>query len=238
VRAWGLGARWALEFAPDVLGLHDGIEGFDPPPGPVRELHRRFPGVRITRTRGVFEAMVPSIVEQRIAGAEARRSYRSMVMAWGEPAPGPGGLRLPPAPSILAGKAYFDYHPMGIERRRATTIREAARLAPRLDALAEESPEEAARRMGAIPGVGPWTAAEVAVVALGDADAVPVGDYHLPHTVAWLLAGEARGSDARMLELLAPYRGHRGRVLRLIGASGITAPRFGPRQSIRSIRRI
>jgi hypothetical protein len=32
-----------------------------------------------------------------------------------------------------------------------------------------------------------------------------------------------------MLELLEPYRGHRGRVLRLLLAGGIAAPRRGPR---------
>ena len=93
----------------------------------------------------------------------------------------------------------------------------------------------ARRRLCALPGVGPWTAAEVALVALGDRDAVPVGDYHLPHQVAWALAGEARGDDARMLELLEPFAGHRGRVVRLVVAAGVTAPRFGPRAEVRSI---
>ena len=85
------------------------------------------------------------------------------------------------------------------------------------------------RRLEAFPGIGPWSAAKVAQVALGDADAVPVGDYNLPHTVGYALEGTVRSSDARMLELLEPYRGHRARVIRLIGVAGITAPRFGPR---------
>src|SRR5207244_2609157 len=102
VEAWGPGGRRALEWAPDLLGLGDSLEGFEPPPGPVRELHRRMPGLRITRSMAVFEAMVPSIVEQKIAGALARRSYRSMALSWGEPAPGPGGLRVPPSADRLA----------------------------------------------------------------------------------------------------------------------------------------
>jgi 3-methyladenine DNA glycosylase/8-oxoguanine DNA glycosylase len=77
----------------------------------------------------------------------------------------------------------------------------------------------------------------VALVALGDADAVSVGDYHLPHLTSWALAGEARGSDERMLELLEPYRGHRGRVLRLLTVSGLVVPRFGPRLPLRQIER-
>ena len=98
------------------------------------------------------------------------------------------------------------------------------------------APAAATRRLQAFPGIGPWTAAEVAVVALGDCDAVRVGDYHLKDQVAWALAGAARGSDERMLELLAPWTGHRARVLRLIVSAGIQAPKFGPRTAIRSIR--
>ena len=97
---------------------------------------------------------------------------------------------------------------------------------------------DAHRRLQALPGVGPWTSAEVAIVALGDADAVSVGDFHLPHLVSYALAGEPRGTDERMLELLEPYRGQRGRVQLLLEAGGITAPRFGPRMRTRAIERL
>ncbi len=74
--------------------------------------------------------------------------------------------------------------------------------------------------------------------ALGDPDAVSVGDFHLPNLVSFALAGEPRGTDARMLELLEPYRGQRGRVIRLLEASGIWPPTRGPRCPIRSIAAI
>ena len=95
--------------------------------------------------------------------------------------------------------------------------------------------EAAMRRLTAIPGIGPWTAAEALRVATGDPDLVSLGDYHLPSLVAWALVGEARADDQRMLELLEPYRGQRGRVVRLLEASGIQVPRFGPRMALRSI---
>ena len=75
----------------------------------------------------------------------------------------------------------------------------------------------------------------VTAATLGDADAVPVGDYNLPHSVGYALEGTPRSTDERMLELLDPYRGHRARVIRLIGVAGISAPRFGPRMAIRDI---
>jgi hypothetical protein len=85
------------------------------------------------------------------------------------------------------------------------------------------------------PGIGPWTAAEVGIRALGDPDAVSIGDFHLPNLVAWVLAGEPRADDARMLALLAPWAGHRARVIRLLESSGLAAPRFGHRLAPRSI---
>jgi 3-methyladenine DNA glycosylase/8-oxoguanine DNA glycosylase len=196
------------------------------------------PGLRITRTGAVFEAMVPTILAQKVVGKESARSYRALVQAWGEPAPGPTGLRLPPSAESLATRPYHDFHPFGIEMRRAGAIRMAASSVRRMEQALDLGAEEARRLLSAFPGVGPWSAAEVAIVALGDADAVSVGDYHLPHTVSWALTGRPRGSDQRMLELLEPYHGHRGRVLRLLEAAGIAAPRSGPRMPVRSIARL
>ena len=241
VRAWGPGAAWAVDAAPALVGALDDPAGFEPRHPVLAGLARRLDGLRIPRSGAVTEALVPTVLEQKVTGIEAKRSYRALVRALGEPAPGPAGaagLMVPPAPDTLAATPSYAFHPHGVERRRADTIRRACAVAPRLEAAAAMAPDEARRRLCAVPGVGPWTAAEVALVALGDADAVSVNDYHLPHQVAWALAGEARADDARMLELLEPYRGHRGRVIRLIVAGGLQAPRFGPRRRLRSIAAI
>lgn len=237
IEAWGPGAGWAAEHAPALAGLHDDASGFDPARHPVvAALHRRLPGVRIGRTGAVCEAVLPSVLEQKVTGLEAKRSFRSLVRTLGAPAPGPAGLTLPPTPARLASTPAWTFHRSGVERKRADTITRAMRRAVRLEEAAAMSPADAARRLQAFPGIGAWTAAEVAVVALGDCDAVSVGDYHLKDQVAWALSGTARGSDERMLELLQPWSGHRARVLRLIVSAGIAAPRFGPRSAIRSIR--
>ena len=112
------------------------------------------------------------------------------------------------------------------------------RRASWFEAIVELPLPEAYGRLTAVPGIGPWTAAEVGVRALGDPDAVSVGDFHLPNLVAYALAGEPRGDDARMLELLEPYRGQRARVMRLLELSGIRPPRYGPRLSPRRIEAI
>jgi 3-methyladenine DNA glycosylase/8-oxoguanine DNA glycosylase len=236
-RAWGPGATWALAMAPKIAGAEDSLDGFAPT-GLVKELHRRLPGLRMSNGGRVFDALVPTILEQKVAGKEAFLSYASIVKRWGEPAPRPPGaprLVVPPAPDVLAKLAYWELHEHGVERRRAETIRYCASRARRVEEAAEMDTPTAQKRLEALRGVGPWTANEVLLRALGHADAVPIGDYHLPHMVSWALLGEARGTDARMLELLAPFAPHRGRVLRLMVAAGLGPPRRGPRRPLRRI---
>ena len=240
--AWGPGAEAALQAAPRLLGLDDRAAGFEPDRHPVvAQLARRLRGLRIGRSEAVFEALLPAILEQKVTGGEAFRSYRGLILRFGEPAPGPHGargLRLQPAPETLAGLPYYGFHPYGVEARRAGVIRRLARDARRLEALLNSPSDAAARRLEAYPGIGPWTTAEVTLRAFGDPDAVSVGDFHLPNLVAYALAGEPRADDARMLELLEPWRGHRARVIRLLESSGLGAPRFGPRMPTRDIRAI
>ncbi|MEY2571582.1 MAG: hypothetical protein QOE63_1932, partial [Acidimicrobiaceae bacterium] len=147
-------------------------------------------------------------------------------------------LRVLPTPATLAALPYYAYHPVGVEQRRADLVRLVSARAAWFEQIVDMPQAEAAARLRAVPGIGPWTVAEVAVRALGDEDAVSVGDFHLPNLVAWNLAGEPRADDARMLELLAPFAPHRGRVVRLLERFGDGAPRYGPRLSVRAIAAI
>lgn len=245
--AWGPGADRALDGLPALLGLLDDPAGFDPSPHPlVADLARRRPGLRLGWTGAVFEALVPAVLEQKVTGREATTAFRGLTQRYGEPAPGPVAaaqrLRLQPAPETLAALPYYAYHPFGVEQRRAEVIRRTAREAGRLEALARlpgtrvEIGAAATAQLRSYQGVGPWTAAEVTLRALGDPDALSVGDFHLKNLVAFALVGEPRGTDDRMLELLEPWRGHRARVIRLLEASGIEAPKFGPRYAAQDRR--
>jgi 3-methyladenine DNA glycosylase/8-oxoguanine DNA glycosylase len=236
---YGPGAAWLVDRADLITGLRDDVTGF-------AEVARRHPlvhqlargrsGRRFVHSGRVFQRLLPAILEQKVTGQEAHRAYYKILRHYAEPAPGPlPDLVLPPDPAAVAATPYWMFHPFGVEQRRADTVRRAAASAGALERAADSA--EATRRLTALPGIGPWTAAEVVRTAYGDADAVSVGDYHVPHMVAWALAGEARATDARMLELLAPFAGHRGRVCALIESAGIGAPRFGPRMPIRSFAR-
>ena len=237
VEAWGAGAGWASAQAAALVGEEDDDSGFIAAHPLLTEVRRRNPGLRLPKTRAVFEALVPAVIGQKVATVEAHHSYRLLVEALGETAPGPTALIVPPPAGVLARTPYWTFHRFGIERRRAEVIINAARSAKRLEEAVGMDLPAAHRRLEAFAGVGPWTAAKVALVALGDADAVPVGDYHLAHSVGYALEGTARSTDARMLELLEPYRGHRARVVRLIGVAGVGAPRFGPKLPLRNIAR-
>jgi 3-methyladenine DNA glycosylase/8-oxoguanine DNA glycosylase len=235
---WGAGASWMVDRVPALLGFDDQPETFNPVSRLVWDLHRHHAGLRLGRTGLVFEALLPTILEQKVPSVEAYASYARLVRAFGEAAPGDAGLLLPPAPQRLAATPYWAVHRFGIERRRFAVIQLAATRVARLEATVELEPAEARRRLMTLPGIGPWSAAEVSAVAYGDRDVVSLGDYHLPHQVAWALGGEVRGTEARMLELLEPYRGHRARVIRLLTLGGIQAPRFGPRMRLRKIAAI
>ena len=234
VASWGPGASWVIGHATDLVGANDRPDALIPHHPVIAELVHRLPGLRLPASLRPFDALLPAICEQKITGVEARAVFRAIIRAHGEPAPGPGRLRLLPDPSVLAELPYFAFHRLGLERRRAELIRHCATLAPRLDRL---TPPQVALLLGRVRGIGPWTVAEVVRVAYGDPDAVSVGDAHLSHVVAFALTGRPRGTDEEMLRLLAPWSGHRARVVRLLETSGIGPPRFGPRVAPRDLVR-
>ncbi|MGI8682512.1 MAG: DNA-3-methyladenine glycosylase family protein [Mycobacteriales bacterium] len=236
-RAWGPGAEWMLAGVPDLLGAADDPAGFRPRHPLLRDAHRRYPGLRVPRCRRVLDVLAPAVLEQKVTGAEARRSWRELLRRFGEPAPGPtpAGMRVPPAAATWRRVPSWEWHRAGVDSHRSGAICAAAAVAGRLEESVAMLPTEAERRLRSVPGVGVWTAAEVAQRALGDADAVSVGDFHLAPFVGWALAGRAVDDDG-MLELLAPYRGHRYRAIRLLELSGFRMPRFGPRYAPRDLR--
>jgi 3-methyladenine DNA glycosylase/8-oxoguanine DNA glycosylase len=217
--AWGPGAAWTLARLERLLGLHDDPASFKPPPGPVATLARRGRGMHLVRTASVFDVLCQFILQQRVSFRDAARSHRHLTRALGEASPGPPGLLLPLAPRHWLRLSSDDLRRAGVDGQRSRCLRAAARKARAIEASAEHQPTTTAEVVGRIPGCGPWTVGMVAGFALGDADAVPLGDLHLPSLLARALVGEARADDTRMLELLEPYRGHRFRLIRLLLAA-------------------
>jgi 3-methyladenine DNA glycosylase/8-oxoguanine DNA glycosylase len=235
-RAWGPGAEWALAGLPELLGDGDDASGFVPRHDAVAMALRRFSGWRVPRSRLVVEAMVPAVIEQKVTGIEAFAGYRRLVRRFGEPAPGPYaavGLRVPPTPAQWAAVPSWEFLKASVDHARSRALVGAVRVAGRLEQCADVPMPTAHRRMRSLPGVGVWTAAEVAQRALGDPDAVSFGDYHVARSITWALLGEEHGDDV-LAEVLEPYAGHRYRVQRLLELTGARHPRRGPRMALRT----
>lgn len=235
--AWGDGAEELVTGLPDLLGGRDTADGFEPRHPLLVELAARLPGLRVPRSGRVVEALVPAVLEQKVTGKQARASFRWLVQRHGSPAPGPApdGMLVPPTAEAWRQVPSWEWHRAGVDPRRSRTICEAMRWAPRLEQTVGMAPGDASRRLRAVPGIGAWTAAEVAQRALGDTDAVSVGDFHLSQFVGWALVGRPLDDDA-MVTLLEPWRPHRYRVVRLLECSGIGKPRFGPRMTVQDHR--
>ncbi|WP_422933979.1 DNA-3-methyladenine glycosylase family protein [Sinomonas sp. P47F7] len=245
-RAWGAGAEEAVASAPALLGLTDEWDAFDADPFHaslphlVREARRRNPGLRAPATGRIVEALVPTILEQKVTTVEARRAYRYLLRRFGSPAPGAG--RVAPAGLVIAPSAAewlrvpsWEWHRAGVGPQRSATIMRALRSASGLERLGAKTAPEAAAGLQSIPGIGVWTAAEVTQRTHADPDSISVGDFHLAKFVGFALTGE-RTDDAGMLRLLEPWRGQRQRVVRMLYLAGVRAPRFGPRMTIQDHR--
>jgi 3-methyladenine DNA glycosylase/8-oxoguanine DNA glycosylase len=239
-QAWGEGAQWALDGVPALLGADDDWTGLELPRGVLRDTRARIPGLRLSRTGLVFEALVPAIIEQLVTGVEARRTWVALVNGFGTPAPGPGPaeLRILPSRDVLSAITDWEWHRIGLDGRRRRYLLLATQVAGRLDEAAAFDVDAAATRLRSVVGIGQWTAAETLQRSHGAADLISVGDYGLPNMVGYVLTGKPRSDDAAMVALLEPYRPHRQRVVRLVEASGVKVPRYGPRMAVRDYRAI
>ena len=236
-QAWGPGAQEMAAGLPDLLGARDVADDFVPRHRLLAESAARHRGLRVPRTGRVVEALVPAVLEQKVTSKQARASFRALILRFGTPAPGPApdGMRVPPSAQVWRQVPSWEWHRAGVGPQRSRTICQAMRVADRLEQTVELAPADAASRLSVIPGIGAWTVAEIAQRALGDSDALSVGDYHLSQYVGWALAGRPLDDDG-MVELLEPWRPHRYRVVRLLECSGFAKPRFGPRLSIQEHR--
>lgn len=238
-QAWGPGAAWTLDGLPALLGAGDRPEEFVAHHPLVADAHRRMPGLRFGSTRRVWDQLVPAVLEQKVTGTEARRSWRELCRRFGAVAPGPApaGMRVPPTPAQIRAVPDWEWHRAGVDNARRRAILASAAVAHRLERAAELGGTGGRELLRKVPGIGVWTAAEVAQRAWGDADAVSFGDFHIPAVVGWALLGRPV-DDAGLMELLVPYQPQRQRAVRYVESSGFRRPRFGPRFSPRDFRAV
>ncbi|WP_052021014.1 DNA-3-methyladenine glycosylase family protein [Actinokineospora spheciospongiae] len=233
--AWGPGADPLLASVPALLGAEDDDSGFVAHHPLVAEVRRRKPTLRLGATGRVWDVLLAAVLEQKVTGTEAHRSWRDLAQRFGTRLPGP--VCAPPTPTAVLGITDWQWHKAGVDGARRRAVIAAAQVACRLERAAELKGVEGRLLLRRVPGIGVWTAAEVAQRAWGDPDAVSVGDFHVPGLVGHALLGR-KLDDAGMLEVLAPYAGHRHRAVRHILSAGLGKPRYGPRFSPRDFRHL
>ncbi len=225
-RVFGPGATALEPRMPAILGLAD--------PGPPPELVAARPlapivdGLRLLRLTtaiSLVEMQAAIILQQRVTFTEAARAWRMMAER-SVPAPRLSDsppLMMPPRPADWSRLSQPEAKALGIDAQRWETLRVAALHASKIEILVDLDPPAARDRLTALGqhlrGHGPWTLGFLRGLALADPDVVPPGDVHLPHDVAELFTGVPVGSDERMVELLAPYAGHRFRIIRALVAN-------------------
>ncbi len=236
--AWGPGAQWLLDQVPAITGALDPGHVFETGHPQVLAAQRDHPHLRFGASHTLYHELLPTILAQRITAGEALGQWSRLVYQLGEKAPGPNGrLRLPPAASALLAQSTWWWHRLGVEMKRASALHQVGKHAQKLHDWARLPPDVAAAKVSLLPGIGPWTVGSVMATALGDPDAVAVGDYHLKNVIVHALTGRPRGTNEEMVDLLAPYAGQRGRAVRLLQLAGHGAPKFGHRQRVTSISR-
>ena len=238
VRTWGEGGAWLAArhrrlsaratVTPQVHGHHPAVSA----------ALRAIGQLHLPATDTPYHELLPAVLGQRITAAQAYAQWASLCRRYGEPAPGPLSLHLPPTPERLLTIASWEFHRLGIEQQRARALITVARHAHFVQRTTELSGADARRALMQLPGIGVWTAAVAVGVSHGDADALPIGDFHVKNTVAWALTGSPRGTDDDMLVTLAPYAGHRWQVVRLLEKHGLGAPRFAPKRRVLDISRL
>lgn len=232
----------ALQRARGWIGWHDDVPDLaDVTAGhhTLRDAARRVGPVRLSCVPRVQEAVGRAVLGQLVQGVEARRSTAQLAALVGAPAT--AGLWCWPTATELGRTPAYAMRRCGISLRGATAIHRGALDDVQLERVRADF-GRLDRRLRAIPGIGVWTSAEVRF-ALGDPDAVSVGDHNLPTTVCHALCGAEPDecTDELMLDLLAPYAGQRARVIRLVVLAvgrGLLprARRRGPRAALSAHR--
>ena len=142
-------------------------------------LIKRAPGLRVPGCWNGFELAIRAILGQQITVRAATTFAGRLVQKFGQPFAGTGSLtHLFPSAEALAEA---DLTSIGLTRARSQTIRALARAVcdgrVRFEGIVES--EAFLRQLTEVPGIGNWTAQYVAMRALGEPDAFPVGDVAL-----------------------------------------------------------
>jgi AraC family transcriptional regulator of adaptative response / DNA-3-methyladenine glycosylase II len=167
------------------------------------------PGLRVPGAINGFELAVRAILGQQVSVAGARTLAGRIVSRVGAPLASPAGAltHIFPTPAALAEA---DLSGLGITQGRINALQALAQSVTRGELVLERSADrvQTIEQLQKLPGVGPWTAAYIAMRALGDPDSFPVTDLGLRHALERAgLAAQPRAILARA-EAWRPWRAY------------------------------
>ncbi len=143
----------------------------------LRPFIQRTPGIRRPGAVDGFELAVRAVLGQQVSVKSARTLAGRIATRLGEPLrPAAGTVThvFPSAERLVEAS----FEGIGLPAGRADTLRRLAELVAvgKLDLSGAADQEDTLRALGDIWGIGPWTAAYVAMRALRDPDAFPADD--------------------------------------------------------------
>jgi AraC family transcriptional regulator, regulatory protein of adaptative response / DNA-3-methyladenine glycosylase II len=194
--------RWLLDLDADPEAIDQQL-ALDPALTPAVVAAR---GRRVPRTVDGPEMAIRAVLGQQISTAAARTHAARLVAQYGEPVLDPeGGLtHLFPAPEDLADVALA----MPGGRNRTLKALLGALASGSVDLTPGGDRERSLAALEALPGIGPWTRDVVAMRALGDPDAFPVGDLGVRRGAAALGLPDARPALVARAERWRPWRAY------------------------------
>lgn len=213
VSATGRGAQRWFPVVARMLGTQADLSQWYERSARITWLHRlavAFEGVKPPRYATLWEACAHAIVFQQISIHAAGSIMRRVIEALATPIVA-GNVRCTPFPSpdrwLCASETQL--RAAGLSRNKVAHLRSVA-AAVAEGAIDEVTLEklptpEAAEKLCAIRGIGPWSAAVILLRGMGRLDTFPLRDSGVARSLA-LLAGEAVDLDF-VLETLGPVRG-------------------------------
>lgn len=199
---WRRRVRRALGLDVDLGGFHARAARL-PDLAPIS---RRILGVRPPRFSGLAEAFAAVIPFQQVSLASGMAALRRLVLAVARPVEVDGAIAWPfPAASTLAAAPDEVFAAAGLSRAKARALREAcaavASGALREEALEALPTDALVARLLEVPGVGPWSAALIALRGFGRLDVFPPGDAAAVKALGGMVDGAA------LAERLGAWRG-------------------------------
>ena len=172
-------------------------------------LVRAAPGRRVAGNVDGGELAVRAVLGQQVSLAGAASAAARLTAAHGEPLERPLGTvtHLFPTAEALAEADASDW-PMPGTRRAAVRALAGALAGGELALDPGAEPEESRRRLGAIPGIGPWTVGYVAMRALRDPDAFLPTDLGVRHALERLGRDATPAAAERLSAAWRPYRSY------------------------------